>query len=57
MPWLYLGSFFLFQHADGVLPLLGVGSNLLGGECQFWLDVWVNGINKCGWGLGGGRVC
>ena len=57
MTCLYLGSFFLFQHADGVLPLLGVGSNLLGGECQFWLHVWANGINKCGWGLGGDRVC
>ena len=23
----------------------------------FWLIVWVDGINKCGWCLAGGRVC
>ena len=37
-----------FQHVDLVI------SGFFG---FFWLIVWADGINKCGWCLAGGRGC
>ena len=53
----------VFFQNFGIWSTLELVEKFLGAEphfwvlCFFWLTVWVNRINKCGWCLTEGRAC
>ena len=70
LPYFSMLILLLPLRAGSSLPLLALGSvsigqggtiwelNLISGFFGFfWLIVWADGINKCGWCLAGGRGC
>ena len=55
LPLLGLGSLYVDQGST--IQFVGSWISFLGYLLFFWLMVWANRINKCGWCLAGGRRC